>query len=72
MAIQKDRPYPGYPGWTEVYCCQGMYLSATDSIEECEFCHGERYYARHNKTGTLALYPGGKLIGKEKPVDAEA
>ncbi len=55
-----DRPYPEYPGWTWVdcACCDGLRWGG-DCPQECELCRGWGWYAKHEKSGVTALYPGG-------------
>lgn len=64
----------GYPGWVweQCGCCHGTGLVLNGSIApsdisptECDACWGNGRIAKHTATGTLALYPGGPLLGKE-------
>lgn len=59
-------PYPGAPGWLDIdcHCCNGIQWGGEEPIE-CRDCGGSGHYAKHIKTGTLAQYPGGPLIGKD-------
>lgn len=61
-----DEPHPDYPGWAVVDCgcCAGIQWGG-DSPEECDMCGGSGQIVRHDKTRTLARWPGGPLLGKE-------
>ena len=53
------------PNWIKVDCdcCGGIKWGGEEPIE-CKQCRGNGYYCVHIKTGTMALYPGGPLLGK--------
>lgn len=65
MVFYADKPWPNSSDWTQVdcYCCNGIAWGG-DSPMECDMCAGNGWYARHEKTGTLALWPGGPLRGR--------
>ena len=60
-------------GWTRKPCgsCRGYglvsdYGNGEDfyGAKECDDCCGGTYW-RHDSTGTLAEWPGGRLLGRE-------
>lgn len=60
-----DSPYPGFPGWTRTDCgCSGGLEWGGEEPRECRRC-ASGTLARHDRTGTLALWPGGPLRGRE-------
>lgn len=60
------RPYPNYPGWTELDCgCCGGLEWGGEVPRDCRTCKGSGSLARHDATGTLAMYPSGPLLGRE-------
>ena len=60
-----DRPIEGYPGWVtrDCGCCNGLEWSR-ETPEECLDCAGSGFFALHVETGTMAEYPGGRLLGR--------
>ena len=70
IVSRPDAPYPDYPGWVSVDCgcCNGLEWGGEEP-RECRACGGNGSYARHLATGTLALYPGGPLMGHESIPD---
>lgn len=56
----------GYPGWMRIDCgcCNGIQWGGEYPIE-CRTCGGSGVIFRHKKSGTLAQYPGGKMLGRE-------
>ena len=56
---------PGYPGWIQFACgcCAGI-MWGGDHPQECNHCWGSGFIALHKKSGVLALYPGGPLLGR--------
>jgi hypothetical protein len=63
----KPTPIAGYPGWVEIDCgcCSGLQWGGEQPME-CDLCCGRGYYAKHLATGTLAEYPGGRLLGRSR------
>lgn len=59
-AVRDDQ----YPGWLRIDCgcCNGYAWGGTDP-SECWDCSGSGWLSVHAETGTLALYPGGPLVG---------
>lgn len=66
-----DHPWPGYPGWIrrDCHCCAGIRWGGESPVP-CDSCHGLGSYAVHRPTGTIALYPGGPLLGAHEPPSA--
>lgn len=60
-----DTPAENYSGWTQVDCgcCDGIQWGG-EYPRECQECGGTGVIYRHNKSGVLALYPGGPFVGK--------
>lgn len=58
-------PIDGYPGWVRLDCgcCNGIQWSAGYEAIECDDCCGSGVLCRHNKSGVIALYPGGPFRG---------
>lgn len=62
------------PGWIRENCssCDGhgmvsQYTHSGDDFlgaEECRDCGGKGYIFLHEKSGILAEYPGGSLVGR--------
>lgn len=66
IVYSSPRALPDYPGWADVDCgCCGGIEWGGEQPRECRSCGGTGSIARHTKTGTLALYPGGPLCGRE-------
>jgi hypothetical protein len=61
-----DYPWPGHPGWMTVDCgcCVGIRWGGEFPVE-CDDCGGTGRYARHERSGALALWPGGPFVGRE-------
>lgn len=61
----KPEPIPEYPGWwrTDCGCCNGIQWSAGTEPIECHDCFATGVRCVHLATGTLAVYPGGALLG---------
>ena len=55
-----------YPNWEEVKCTchNGIKTSVGHYPKECSRCSGSGYIYRHKKSGVLAEYPGGRLLGQ--------
>ena len=66
-----DEPIEGYPGWTRIDCgcCAGLEWGG-ETPRECLRCN-QGTLARHDATGTLALYPGGPLVGRLSGAERE-
>lgn len=67
-------PIDSYPSWVweNCHCRGGQVLDASRAPEDivprdCPDCQGNSRIARHVPTGTFALYPGGPLLGRERP-----
>jgi hypothetical protein len=58
------KPY-GKRGWFRVDCgcCNGLEWGGEEP-RECNNCAGTGEYAWHKKSGVLATYPGGPLLGR--------
>ena len=64
-----SQPVEGYPEWERVDCgcCAGLEWSVAASYpRECDDCMGTGWRCVHKPTGTVALYPGGPLLGAHK------
>jgi len=61
-----DVTSPEYPHWIirDCGCCGGR-LWGYDTPITCPRCRGSGDIWVHVPTGTIALYPGGPLVGKE-------
>lgn len=53
-------------------CCNGCGMESDYGLggdfygpKECGGCNGSGVYFRHRRTGTLAAWPGGPLMGRE-------
>jgi len=64
--IKPTRKYPGYPAWDLIACgcCAGLEWGG-EYPRECNDCNGTGSYARHRRTGVLAEWPGGRLLGRD-------
>lgn len=64
IVVFPDEQIDGHSGWVrkDCGCCAGVEWGG-DSPTECSHCMGTGQYCEHMKTGTLALYPGGPLLG---------
>ena len=62
----KPRPWPDYPGWLciDCGCCAGIEWGG-EYPKECQRCGGSGYLAKHEKSHTIADYPGGPFRGRE-------
>lgn len=62
----EPRQCPDNPGWLiiDCGCCNGIRWGGCSPIE-CNRCLGEGIYYKHIKSGVLAQYPGGPLMGRE-------
>lgn len=58
------RPY-GKRGWylIDCGCCNGIEWGGEEP-RECNTCNGVGTYAFHKKSGVIAMYPGGPLLGR--------
>ena len=58
-------PYPSFPGWLRVDCgcCAGIEWGG-EAPRECRDCGGNGLVALHEKSGRLALWPGGPFCGR--------
>ena len=65
-------PWEGYPKWMQIDCgcCAGLEWGG-DGPRECDTCGASGRLAKHIKTGTLALWPGGPFRGKEYKIKKE-
>lgn len=54
-----------YPDWEHVccFCHAGTTADAYGMPKEHDLCQGQGVFWRHKATGTLAMYPGGPLLG---------
>lgn len=64
--------YSGWEPWSCVVCMgyghvpdYGPLGMDFEGEKECDFCQGNGHIWKHSRTGTLALYPGGPLRGKQ-------
>ena len=59
-------PVEGYPDWERIDCgcCAGLEWGGEEP-RECRRCHEFGWLCRHKPIGTLALWPGGPLAGRE-------
>ena len=67
-----DKPCEDYPGWVEedCGCCAGLQWGGdmTDgSPRECSNCKGGGSIFHHLKSGVIAEFPGGPLLGRRNP-----
>ena len=58
--------FPGYPTWQRIDCgcCAGIEWGGEYPVE-CTTCGGSGFIAKHIATGTLALWPGGSICGRD-------
>jgi len=58
-----SKPVPDYPGWEieDCGCCLGIQWGGQCPIE-CNRCNGTGVVYRHQKSGVVAEYPGGKFV----------
>lgn len=62
----EPEPIPDYPGWVWQDCgCSAGLQWGGESPAECPACDGTGMVAKHLESGTLAVYPGGPLKGRE-------
>lgn len=56
---------PGYPDWErrDCGCCAGVEWGG-EYPQECDRCFGNGSICVHLPTGTLAVWPGGPLLGR--------
>lgn len=64
-----DEKIPEYPGWTRIDCgcCAGIKWGG-ETPRDCTSCGGCGMICRHDATGTLAMYPGGPLLGVDSVI----
>lgn len=60
-----DKAIDEHPGWVwrDCGCCAGTQWGGEEP-RECDNCVGQGQYAVHLKSGTMAEYPGGPLLGR--------
>lgn len=61
-----------YPEWadTDCGCCNGIEWSTGYEARECRDCMGTGVRCVHLPSGTVALFPGGPLLGARLDADA--
>ena len=53
-----------FPNWAIIDCgCSNGLHWGGEAPRECNRCHGDGALFVHLTTGTVALYPGGSLVG---------
>lgn len=60
----EPEPWPEYPGWQQIDCgCANGLEWGGEEPRECRTCKGWGFVALHDRSGALALYPGGPFCG---------
>lgn len=60
-----DTPYPHFQGWLirDCGCCDGLQWGGEEP-RECATCDGSGRICIHIKSGVIAEYPGGPMLGR--------